>query len=73
MIIVVSGIFLQYLYFFKVDPDDLALMRKYHLKFKKSEESEAFRNNLRYLDKVLRKGTMIIQHCVHALQSVQQN
>ena len=54
MIIVVSGIFQQYLYFFKVDPDDLATIRKYDLKFKMSEESEAFTRDVSALVQVLR-------------------
>ena len=49
------------MYFFKVGSDDLAFLRKYNLKLKKSEESEAFRNDLRYLDKVFIKGTVICQ------------
>ena len=46
-------------------------MRKFNLKLKKSEESEAFRNDLKYLDKVFRKGTMICQDCIHILLVVQ--
>ena len=44
------------LYLFKVDPDDLATIRKYDLKFKMSEESEAFTRDVSALVQVLKEA-----------------